>query len=448
MSKAERISRGLMNPSPNKTSQAAKRAEKNSGAPSFQSWLKTDVAPDIREALGRPGARWEDVHVALARRGCSIEVKGSGMIIKSSLGERVLTAKASQCAYWLPKKLEKLGPFQPPRLAVEADPARTYAKFVDDVQSGIHDGPGITGEMDPERMAKRIDRAKLRDEIKARYKAEQSAAKIIKPQKRKALQERHATERTALTAALKAGKSAFIAKQAGNGIHGAIAHSLYARERVIAKEALQKRQRQERRGLTAGIPKGQVWRVWLEQEAGKGDEAAKSALRGIRYREQKEKTSVQNAIEGEELTPLNPVKPKPGREDEDLCKITLANLEPEVDVPRQLIVYKDLDGQKRFTDEGPRIVVHDKADGSLESALRLASQKYGNEVKLTGSSEFREEAARTAARLGIKVADHDLKPVHENEQERIQEARQAQFKKPERSDKSGVRIERDNGVER
>ena len=449
MSRAERRKLGLMSdPGQMTESQQARRAEKNSGVPSFQKWLASEVAPHVREALNRPGSSWEDVHVALARRGCSIEIKGSGMIIRSAQGECTLTAKASHMAYWASQsKLEaKLGPFHPSRLQIEADPSRTYSKFVDDIQSGIHDGPGITGKYDPERLAKRIDRAKARDQLKARYKAEQAAIKENRPQKRKTLQEIHAAERKALDEFLTFGKNNFIQQQARNGVKGQVAHSFWAREKALAREALQKRHRQERRELTTSIPKGLVWREWLEQRAEKGDEAAKAALRGIRYREQRQKAAVQNGIEGEELDPLKPAKPKLGRKDEDLHRITLANLTPEIHTRKQIIVYRDEQGQKRFTDEGPRIVVHDTADGSLESALRLAAQKYGCEVKLTGSAEFREEAARAAARLGIRVADEDMKHVHEHELERTKEERQSQFMKPE-ARKPEVSRERDAPIE-
>jgi len=449
MSKAERRKLGLMSdPGKMTESQQARRAEKNSGVPSFQKWLSTEVAPHVREALSRTGAGWEDVHVAMARYGCSIEIKGSGMIIKSALGERTMTAKASHMAYWASQsRLEaKLGPFQPPRLPIEADQSRTYSKFVDDIQSRIHDGPGITGKQDPERTSKRIVREKARDELKARYKDEQAATKEIRPQKRRALQDIHDAKRKALGEFLASGKENFIQQQARNGIRGQVAYSLWAREKALAREVMQKRHQQERRELTTSIPKGLVWRVWLEQQAEKGDEAAKAALRGIRYREQRQKAAVQNAIEGEELDPLKPVKPKLDSEDVDSYKITLANLTPEVDIRKQIIVYRDEQGQKRFTDEGPRIVVHDPANGSLESALRLAAQKYGSEVKLTGSAEFREEAARTAARLGIRVADEDLKQVHEHEQERIKEERQSQFRNPE-ARKPEVSQERDAHIE-
>ncbi len=145
--------------------------------------------------------------------------------------------------------------------------------------------------------------------------------------------------------------------------------------------------------------------LWLEQEAGHGNEAAKSALRGIKYREGRDKE--QNSISGEELDPLKPIKKADREHDDDTHKINLANLTPEVR-GSQSVIYRDSNGNRRITDEGPRLVVHDTSDGTLETALDLAGQKYGREVFLTGTAEFREEAARECARQNIRVADKDL----------------------------------------
>ena len=77
----------------------------------------------------------------------------------------------------------------------------------------------------------------------------------------------------------------------------------------------------------------------------------------------------------------------------------------------QLVVYKGKDGRARFTDTGPRIVMHDKGTNSLEAALRIAAQKYGGKVDITGSSEFRDRATRP----GIQVLNGDLQGIVQNE---------------------------------
>ncbi|MGE0108009.1 MAG: LPD7 domain-containing protein, partial [Thiomonas sp.] len=113
-----------------------------------------------------------------------------------------------------------------------------------------------------------------------------------------------------------------------------------------------------------------------------------------------------DGIEGEELDPLR--------------KLTLAGLDAQIDHKRQLVLYRDAQGRDKFTDTGPRIVMHDKSDDSLEAALRMASQKYGGKVDITGSSEFRERAARQAVRLGIEVVDADLQAIVQDELRRRQ----------------------------
>ena len=87
------------------------------------------------------------------------------------------------------------------------------------------------------------------------------------------------------------------------------------------------------------------------------------------------------------------------------------------------MIYRGQDGRDKFTDTGPRIVMQDKADDTLEAALRMAAQKYGGKVDVTGGSEFRERAARQAVRLGIKVANADLQAIVADEQARMHQQR-------------------------
>lgn len=409
MSKAERAAAGIAIPDPSKMpeSQNARRGSKNSGAPSFQKWLASEVSKEVGNALNRPGATWADVHVVLAKRGCSLEVKGSGLIVKTTLDGRTLTAKPSQMNHDFGKgKLEKqLGAFQPAAYQAAATPEKTYSHFVYVHQSTVeHDRPGITGRDNTERMHRRIERAQEREDLHAKFKHEQRGIKSERPFLKGEMRRKHQQERKDLAASFKEKKTEFIADLKTQGITGPAAYSLWAREKIIQTEALRDQHKQERQSFSVNQPKGQVWRTWLEQEAVQGNEAAKSALRGIKYREGRDKE--QNSISGEELDPLKPVK-KDSRDHGGDQTITLANLTPEVR-GSQSVIYRDSNGNRRITDEGPRVVVHDKSDGTLETALDLAGQKYGREVYLTGSAEFREEATRECARQNIRVADKDL----------------------------------------
>ncbi len=158
--------------------------------------------------------------------------------------------------------------------------------------------------------------------------------------------------------------------------------------------------------LTDTLPRGEVWRRWVERQAEAGDHAAQAALRGIRYREQRRRRQGEG-IAGDGVAPQRP--------------FIVGSLRAEVDAACRIIIYRRADGSEVFRDVGPLIVMRDRSDASLEAALRVATQKYGGRVRLTGSKTFQERAARMAARLGIVVENAELEAVVRQEQRRAAE---------------------------
>jgi hypothetical protein len=401
MSRRERAERGMLKGAEGpRLSNAARAAEhRNAGAQSFQEWVASTPAKPIKAMLANPGATWGDLHRAAAEYGVTIQPKGSGMIVTTTLDDgRVLAAKASQMGRWASKaELEKrLGPYQPPGTALPA-PSLTYQRVLDaDMAQGTGQRPNVRAES-AERTTRRVERQVARRELAARFKVDQELLRRERPVMRHMMVSRHVMQRKALSAALRQEKPDAIAKAKASGFSHNMAQSLWAMEAAKRREELQKRQAAERKALTAKVPRSEVWRTWLDRQAEAGDEAARAALRGIRYRDQRKKSQGIDGIEGEELDPLG--------------KLTVAALQAEVDQRRQMVIYRKQDGHEAFTDTGPRIVMHDKADDSLEAALRIAAQKYGGKVDITGSSEFRERAAREAVRLGIEVANTDLQEI-------------------------------------
>lgn len=79
-----------------------------------------------------------------------------------------------------------------------------------------------------------------------------------------------------------------------------LTRALWAFTAAQEREQLQKRHADEQ-CQTRNLPRSQVWRVWLEQQAGQGDAAAQAALRGIRHQEQRNRHKQRNGIEGEDL---------------------------------------------------------------------------------------------------------------------------------------------------
>jgi hypothetical protein len=415
MSRKERAEKGLLKGGDEvgpRTTQAAKAAERSQGAPSFQEWAQRDPAAALRDALERPDATWRSLHEALAPYGILIQTKGTGMVVTTELEKgRVLSCPISKLDRNFTKlRLEqRLGTFAPPSPSSSQNPATTavcratYEEFLHKAQSGHQqDGPASHDGGNGQRAKRRAERQQAREDLHTRYQTDQQAIKDTRRDARKVLMTRQKAEREAQRQDHKGRKSLFITHKVATGMSRQAATSLWAYTAASEKETLQKRHLKERHLL----PRTLVWRDWLERQAGPeiNDEAAKAALRGIRYRERRNDNKKKNGIEGEELEYLKPV---------------LSKLHYEIDHRRQLIHYRDAQGRDLFTDTGPRIDVHDRAEYTVDAALRIAAQKYGA-VDITGSSAFRELAARAAARLGIQVRDTDLQKVWQLEREAMQ----------------------------
>ena len=83
----------------------------------------------------------------------------------------------------------------------------------------------------------------------------------------------------------------------------------------------------------------------------------------------------------------------------------------EWDDHRRCAVYRARDGHEVFIATRRRVEVIDTSDESMAAALKVASKKFPDGITITGPTEFRNRAARAAARLGIKVLDADLAAV-------------------------------------
>ncbi|WP_079415618.1 TraI/MobA(P) family conjugative relaxase [Thiomonas intermedia] len=422
MSRAERRERGLVKEGDQpRLTRGASASEHRQGAESFQTWVAGSPAHDLRECLSCAAPTWGDVHQTLARHGVTMQAKGSGLVVTTRLPDgRVLAGKASQLGRWASKgELEKrLGPFVP--LGAVPDLRPVYSLHIEAVRREVQPpqpsrkqaegraGAPVSpnpGSTDDQRAWRRQQRAEARVALAERFKTEQDSLRRDRPRQRADLRERQRRERAFLRAEQRKARALAYAVARREGQSISVALSLWAWSSAREREALQKRQAEERKALSAKLPRSEVWRKWLERQAEQGDMAAQAALRGIRYREQGASRHQRDGIEGEDIEPLR--------------KLVLAELDAQIDQRRQRVRYRDARGREVFTDTGPRIEVHDKGADSLEAALRIAAQKYGGQVEITGSAEFREMAARQAIRLGIRVVDADLAAVVTDEQARM-----------------------------
>jgi len=429
LSKGQRQQLGLVRNKPHALTPGARAAEVNHGVPSLSDWLRARAQADLLTAKS-----WGELHQALAERGCSLRLAGGGLVIDTKLPDgRGTSTKASGIHYSLSLgRLEKrLGPFLAPAFPLPgAEPARTYARFVQSVRAGTEPGlqeiPGRTGDT-LERRAKREARALARKELADAFKREQESQKTSKKALTAGLRAHHADEKAALRNELKTIKPARIAQLTAEHGSKQIAQGLWAAEAVVRKQELQQRQRAERMSLTRDAQR-MDWPEWLEKQAALGDEAAAAALRGIKYREGRSRNKGKNGFEGEDLDPLHPATGAVGaiggaQQDHAAGARKVFALEDarvEIDRRNQHIEYRDAAGQMRMTDSGQRIDVHVPDADTIEAGLLLAAQKFGGEVFITGESDFRERAARQAARLGVRVKDEDLQQIIEQERAQIE----------------------------
>lgn len=437
MSRAERDARGLLrNDSSPRISVRAQRAEHNLAATSFQRWITDAPSEALHRAIRTPGATWQDAHRALAGFGCVIQPKGSGLVVTTTLSSgRVLAAKASQMGRWAAKTaLERVlgsyaAPEQTPRLV---RPHQHYEHFLE--RERHTEGRPRQVHGDGQRLARRAGRAEARRQLAERFAREQAQLQARRRMEREALRRRHEGERRALAATHRAQRQRLGPTPRARRLDAHLGLALWAFAAAREREALQHRQAAERRALTDRLPRGEVWRRWLERQAAAGDRAAQAALRGIQYRARRRER--EDALAGEDIAALRP--------------FTVGALRAEVDAVHRIVVYRRADGTEVFRDTGQRLLMQDRSDASVEAALRIAAQKYGGRVQVTGSDRFRERTARMATRMGIAVVDVDLQMMVAEERRWLEErgmgSREASGSTPSRRRDRGS--DRSRGTER
>ncbi len=106
-------------------------------------------------------------------------------------------------------------------------------------------------------------------------------------------------------------------------------------------------------------------------------------------------------------------------EDDGQENAAKARLTRERDEVARMTIWKDSQGREVLHVMRSRVEVLDHSREVEHVALRIAAMKFGGEVSLTGSAEFRERMARLATRQGMRVVDADLARIVEDERSRM-----------------------------
>ena len=327
----------------------AQDMEHTSGIESLIGWIKRGCLPELLSANS-----WEALHNRLATHSLTLSERGNGLVITAKNG---IAAKASSLDRNLSKHaLEKrLGEFQP-ALAQEVKVTNRY-------------------EIKP--MASPINTQQLW----ALYQHEQRE----RTQRRTVLQERAQQRRDRRIANAKKGaqvKRAVIQPTKGRlakaVLHHSISDGLTQEIRTIQRDY------QEDRRMVYAKGKHVVWYDWLKA---KGWEGNVQGLEVLRHRYDHAQVRG-NAIGSDGVNSAH----------------YLTNAKIDTVTKRGTVHYQI--AQTVLRDDGKLLRLSKQvSEDVVETALKMATQRFGRQLAITGTESFRSHAITAGAKLNINFTD-------------------------------------------
>jgi len=340
-------------PKKSRSENRAEDMERHADVESLLGWLKRECKTQMQGAQS-----WDSLHEVMRQNGLHIHQRANGLVITADNG---VSVKASSVSREFSKASleQRYGAFQPPPEHLAAvKPARRYEK---------------------KPLASKVDTA----ELYGRYKSEQEHA---------------ATNRAAEWDKAKARKDRLIEDAKRNGRLKRAAIKLFGNSRIAKKlmySATSKTLRDEINTINQQYLKERdeiyaryqrrAWADWLRDQAAAGDQEALQALRGRK---------AATGLKGDTVAGKGGARGTGGKSRQD--SIT----------KKGTIIYSD--GKSAVRDDGDKLKVSRGADqAGLETALRLAMERYGNRITVNGSAAFKERIARAAAAANLPVTFDD-----------------------------------------
>lgn len=354
------------NHQPNKVASENRAAdmERHAGVESLLSWVRRECLDQLHAA-----ASWDEFHKVLREHSLTLQERGNGFVIADHDG---LMVKASTVARDLSKgKLEgRLGVFE----SISKD-------------SGVASQSTGRGKVyEPRPVGSRLDTTLLF----ARYKNEQANQRALRAQQWKSVREERARKIDAAKRAAKL-KRAVIKLSTKSRIEKKILYAL-ASKSLLADIQHANQQCQAERQAIFERHRPQQWADWLRRKASSGDVDALNALRA---------RDAAQGLSGDTIGGIGGARIRHG------VKVKLDGV-----TKKGTIIYRA--GFSAIRDDGDKLKVSrgSSADG-LEVALRMAMERYGSTITVSGSAEFKARIVRTAVDAGIPLVFAD--PVLERQ---------------------------------
>lgn len=363
---------------------------------SLETYCQGQPAKDINRLLKKDTATWSELHETLKKHGLAIHAGEKGGYTVSAL-EGSVHVKASKVfratfagAQNRALLAKKLGDF--------SEPGR-YVKVIQNESSYKRTREPL--KRDPHmRAARREARAEARKQLREEYIAYKQQCY------KKAMTHTEVGKKMAESL-----KADYWHKRLGIRQSKLTPELKKAARSVLAMQVVQMRE-QLRSDVKAkrDEEKPKPYVEWVGDKAMLGDEAAISQLRGFQYAEKKRKRRMLEE-EAKRQQQWNSIQVAYGAGAFDPVAVNLpGGVTWEVNRRTGDVAYK-IAGDLVFTDYGNRIDVlpagQQKHGIEIEVALKLAQQKYGNTLTLTGDDMFKRRCLETVVKNRMAVSFTD-----------------------------------------
>lgn len=371
--------------------------EQHAGIESLLGWVKRECAAQLVGAQS-----WAELHEVTRKNGLTIQERGNGLVVTDGRGVGV---KASSIARTLSKaSLEKrLGAFQadPIKSGLRASPAapRNDRKAPPVIAVGGPPPEMLKGRLSSlskvqvlkGQSGKRYEGKPIRQgggeeatELYARFKAEQGVdlharADAWQAAKKRKIQAIESAKRIGRVkrAAIKVMSTSGLNKKF---LYALVSRALHADIKKANAQYISDRQ------SAYGQYKKQAWADWLQAKAVDGDEAALRALRARKGRK---------AVAGDCVAGSGLVR-RSGRMPLKVDSVTKDGT----------VIHRF--GNSAIRDDGDALqVARGSHAAGLEAVLRMAIHRYGENIAVNGSDNFKEKLARVAAISKLKITFDD-----------------------------------------
>ncbi len=336
--------------------------ERQAGTESLIGWMQRECLHELRSAH-----TWSKLHQVLHHHGLAIQPRGQGLVITDGQGTFV---RASSVARDLSKmSLERrLGLFEPLGIAQTTKPTCRYEPKP--VRSRM-DTQALYARYQQDRLVRAQGRAVAMQEARSRKARHIDAAKRAGQIKRDTIK---LTMRGRITKKL---------------LYMRVSQSLRSDLRQIVD-----RHRQDCVAITARYTR-LTWADWLRQQALAGDQEALHALRA---------QEAARGLSGDTIVAVG-----------TRLVNTVVGAKQDYITKQGTIIYRV--GLSAVRDDGTRLQVsREVTNDGIDAALRLAVQKYGTTIAVSGSDAFKARVAQVAARSHLTIRFDD--PTLEHQRQR------------------------------